>query len=98
LIFFHRHPRAFLISDRLAQYVGYDVPQVAASLETLIAAGLLRRSPDATHPARLYVFTRGSPRGGWLSSLLRSAATREGRLAVVHALKQRSSREASGDS
>ena len=89
LLFFYRHPRAFLISERLADYVGYDLPQVAQSLENLITARLLRRSPDSTHPARLYVLTPGSTLGGWLSSLLRIAATREGRLAVIHALKQR---------
>ena len=89
LLFFNRHPRAFLISERLAQYVGYDLPQVDKSLETLIAAGLLRRSPDSTHPARLYVLSRRSTLGGWLSSLLRIAATREGRLTVMHALKER---------
>ena len=91
LLFFHRHPEAFLISERLAQYVGYDLPQVAQSLETLITAGLLRQSPNSTHPARLYVLTRGSTRGGCLSSLLQIATTREGRLAVIHALKQRPS-------
>lgn len=91
LLFFSRHPRAFLISERLAQYVGYEPPQVDQSLETLINAGLLRQSPDSTHPAQLYVLTRGSALGGWLSSLLRIAATREGRLAIIHALKQRQS-------
>lgn len=97
LLFFYRHPRAFLLGERLAQYVGYDVPQVAQSLETLITAGLLRRSRGSTHLARLYVLTPGSTLGGWLSSLLRFAATREGRLAVIHALKQRqSSRPSSG--
>jgi AcrR family transcriptional regulator len=97
LLFFHRHPRAFLISERLAQYVGYDLPQVAQSLETLITAGLLRRLRDSADPAQLYVLTPGSMLGGWLSSLLRIAATREGRLAVIDALKQRPSRAASGD-
>jgi hypothetical protein len=96
LLFFRRHPRAFLISERLAQYVGYDLPQVEQSLEALINAGLLRRSPDSTQPARLYVLARGSPLGGWLSSLLRSAATREGRLAVIHALNQRPSPRPAG--
>ena len=91
LLFFYRHPRAFLINERLAAYVGYDLQQVEQSLETLITAGLLRRSPDSTQPARLYVLTPGSTLGGWLSSLLRRAATREGRLAVIHALKQRQS-------
>ena len=91
LLFFDRHPRAFLIRERLAEYVGYDLTQVEDSLETLITAGLLRRSPGSTHPAQLYVLTRGSTLGGWLSSLLRIAATREGRLTVIHVLKQRQS-------
>ncbi len=90
LLFFYRHPQAFLKSERLAEYVGYDLPQVERSLETLMTAGFLRQSPDSTRPARLYVLTRSSSAlGGWLSSLLRIAATREGRLAVIHALKQR---------
>jgi hypothetical protein len=96
LLFFHRHPRAFLISERLAQYVGYDLRQVAQSVETLTTTGLLRRSPDSTHPARLYVLTPRSPLGRWLSSLLTIAATRDGRLAVIHALKQRPSPAPSG--
>ena len=87
LLFFYRHPQAFLKSERLAEYVGYDLPQVERSLETLMTAGLLRKSPDSTRPARLYVLAR-STLGGWLSSLLRVAATRDGRLAVIHALKQ----------
>ena len=90
LLFFYRHPQAFLNSERLAVYVGYDLPQVVRSLETLMTAGLLRQSPDSTRPARLYVLRRGSGTlGGSLSSLLRIATTREGRLAVIRALKQR---------
>jgi hypothetical protein len=92
LLFFNRHPQAFLKSERLAEYVGYDLPQIERSIETLMTAGLLRQSPDSTRPARLYVLTRSSSSlGGWLSSLLRIAATREGRVAVIHALKQRPS-------
>jgi DNA-binding MarR family transcriptional regulator len=91
LLFFYRHPRAFLISERLAAYVGYDLAQVDQALEILITAGLLRRSPDSTDPARLYVLAQESRLGGWLSSLLQIAATREGRLAVIQALKQRQS-------
>jgi hypothetical protein len=89
LLFFHRHPRAFLIGESLAQYVGYELPQVAKSLDALITAGVLRRSPDSAHPARLFVLTPGSTLGEWVSSLLRFATTRQGRLAVIHALKQR---------
>src|SRR2546426_4848583 len=36
LLFFSRHPRAFLLSERLAEYVGYDLTQVMQSLETLL--------------------------------------------------------------
>jgi hypothetical protein len=97
LLFFHRHPRAFLISERLATYVGYDLPLVVQSLETLMAAGLLRRSADSTQPARLFVLTRGSPLGRRLSSLLRIAATREGRLALIQALKERQTSAPSGN-
>ena len=89
LLFFYRHPRSFLISERLAAYVGYDLAQVDQALEILITAGLLRRSPDSTDPARLYVLAQESRLGGWLSSLLQIAATREGRLAVIQALKPR---------
>jgi hypothetical protein len=97
LLFFYRHPQAFLKSERLAVYVGYDLPQVERSLETLMTAGLLRQSPDSSRPARLYVLTRArSTLGGSLSSLLRIAATREGRLAVIQALKQRQSGGPSG--
>lgn len=92
-----RHPRAFLLGERLAQYVGYELPQVTQSLETLITAGLLRRSQDSTQLAGLYVLTPDSTLGGWLASLLRFATTREGRLAVNQALKQRRSSRPSGD-
>ena len=97
LLFFYRHPLAYLQSERLAQYVGYDMPQVERSLETLMTAGLLQKSEESTSPARLYVLKNSSSTlGGWLASLLRIAATREGRLAVIHALKQRPSPGLSG--
>lgn len=85
LLFFHRHPRAFLFSERLAAYVGHELPQVTQSLGTLITAGLLQRSRDSTRPEQLYVLTRRSPlaggsrrscesqqheTAGWLSSTL----------------------------
>ena len=96
LLFFSRHPQAYLKSERLADYTGYDLPQVGQSLEILITAGLLRQSPDSTRPARLYVLERGSLLGQRLSSLLRTAASPAGRLAVIDALKQRSSGRSGG--
>src|SRR5256886_13741322 len=70
LLFFSRHPRAYLLTERLAEYVGYELPQVAQSLETVITARLLRRSPDSTHPAPLYLLTPGSTPGGGASGPL----------------------------
>lgn len=91
LLFFYRHPQAYLKTERLAGYAGYDLPQVVQSLETLMTAGLLRQSPDSSRPARLYVLARPSTLGRSLSSLLQIASTREGRLAVIHTLKRRQS-------
>src|SRR2546428_13268744 len=45
LLFFSRQPRAFLVSPRLAQYVGYDLPQFPPTLDTLIATALIQPSP-----------------------------------------------------
>src|SRR2546426_8724069 len=83
LLFFSRHPRAFLLSERLAEYVGYELPQVAQSLETVITAGLLRRSPDSTHPPPLYLLTPGRTPGGGVSSLPRIAPPPESRPAAI---------------
>ena len=86
LLFFYRHPRAVLSSERLALYVGYDLSQIAKSLETLIEGGLLTRMQRPTAGARMYVLAKDGPRGGGLDALLRLAATREGRLATRAAL------------
>ncbi|HWN42932.1 MAG TPA: hypothetical protein VNW71_11980, partial [Thermoanaerobaculia bacterium] len=85
LIFFHRHPRAVLPSERQALYVGYELSGVAKSLETLIAAELLTRV-QRTGGARMYLLTDGGPLGGWVDALLRLASTRGGRLLVLAVL------------
>ena len=82
LLFFHRHPRAILTSERLAAYVGYDLNQLARSLDLLTEAGLLARSQNPTHAARLYVLK--TPETGWLASVLDIASTREGRQKLLH--------------
>ena len=89
LLFFRRHPRAVLPTDRLALYVGYEVGAVAKSLEVLIGASLLSRVQGPTRNARMYVLTSGGPFGGWRDALLRLASTRAGRLAVLAALSAR---------
>jgi hypothetical protein len=85
LLFFHRHPRAILTSERLAAYVGYDLDQLARSLDLLTDAALLERSQNPTHPARLYVLK--TPETGRLASVLDIASTRDGREKLIHAMK-----------
>jgi hypothetical protein len=89
LLFFHRHPRAVLTSERLALYAGYELSQVAKSLEILIAGELLTRAQRPTGTARMYLLTVSGPLGGWVDALLRLASTRDGRLAVIGALSRR---------
>jgi hypothetical protein len=86
LVFFARHPRTLMPSEQLASFLGYEQAQVAESLDVLIEAKFLERTPNSTHPARLYVFAVNGPSGGWLPALLRHAATRDGRLAIRRAL------------
>jgi hypothetical protein len=86
LLVFHRHPRVVLSSERLAIYIGHELPRVAQSLDTLIGAGLLSRTQRAGGVERMYVLVSWGAPGGWLDALLRLASTREGRLAVLAAL------------
>jgi hypothetical protein len=83
LIFFARHPRTLLTSEQLATFLGYELPQIAASLELLLDAGYLTRTQNRAHAARLYVFSVGAGTGGWLPALLELASTREGRLILL---------------
>ncbi len=91
LIFFARHPRSLLSSDQLALFLGYGVKDIAASLDLLLAAGFVTRTPNYKHAARLYVFAVNPPGGGWLPELKKLASTREGRVALIWAIRQRSS-------
>lgn len=93
LVFFHRHPRAILTSERLAAYVGYDLNQLARSLDLLNTAGLLERSQNPTHAARLYVLK--TPETGWLSSVLEIASTREGRQKLLQTMREAVERDGS---
>jgi hypothetical protein len=86
ILFFHRHPCALLTSDRLAAYVGYDLNQVGQSLDRLTDAGLVERSQNPTHAARMYVLK--TPESGWLTSLLDIASTREGRRDLIQAIRE----------
>ena len=89
LVFFHRHPRAFLNTFDLAQRVGYDTAEIDCSIENLLGAGLVTSSkPRESATARLYEFTPGRwatvlPRFLWVAS------TADGRRALRRALVTR---------
>lgn len=89
LLFLRRHPRAVLTSERLALYVGYGLAEVAESLERLIEAELVVRVQKPTGSARMYLLATPGDLGGWLDTLLQFASTRNGRLAVLAALRAR---------
>lgn len=97
LLFFVRHPRALLASEQIAAFVGYGLSDIAASLDVLLAAGLLRRTQHPAHAARMYRFAAGGTTDDWLPALLRLASTRAGRLALMQALAP-SAREGTGGS
>lgn len=88
LIFFARHPKALLASESLASFIGYDLKNIADSLDVLMAAGLLARVQTPAHAARLYVFAPDDTHGDWLPSLVALASTREGRLALRRGLRR----------
>lgn len=90
VLFFSRHPRTLITSDDLSRFVGYDRQRIARSLDSLIGGGIVRRSQNDGHAARMYVLETTGPAGGWLPSLLSAASTREGRAAIIAALVARS--------
>ena len=90
LVFFARHPRVLLASEQLAILLGYDVTQIASSLDRLQRAGILMVSENPAYIARKYVFAAGGQNAVWLPELLQIASTREGRLALMRELRERS--------
>jgi hypothetical protein len=91
LLFFARHPRSLVTSEQLAAWLGYDLTQIAESLEALLDLSIVTRTQNRAHAARMYVFTIGASSGGWLPRLLESASTRTGRLALRDELSRRAS-------
>ena len=89
LLFFARHPRSLITSEQLAAWLGYELKQIADSLEVLLTAETLTRTLNPTHAARMYVLNIGGGGSGWLPSLLAYATTREGRLAMIEVLSSR---------
>lgn len=89
LLFFHRHPRALLTGEEFTACLGYDRERIANSIEGLIEAGLLTRSQNPAHAARLYVLNVGGVSGRLLSSLASIAITRAGREDAMRLLHSR---------
>src|SRR5262249_22273747 len=96
LLFFAAHPRTLLASETLASYLGYELKQIADSLEILLAAGLIKRTQSAAHAARLYLLVTDGSSPEWLRPLLEVASTRQGRAMLKNALKQRPHEGTSG--
>ena len=96
LVFFHRHPHVLLTSEQLAARAGYDLKQVARSLDFLIARGLLRRRLSHARVTRVYFFRTG---GGedWVERLLRLGLTPDGRSVLIRLLGERASRAAAAE-
>ena len=86
LVFLHRHPRTLLTSEQLAAFVGYDIKEIAKSLETIIEAGLLERTQNPMHAARMYLLVLDGHGYDGIRDLLKLAATRNGRRGILQAL------------
>ena len=97
LVFFHRHPRVLLTSEQVAVFLGYDMKKIAKAIEAFVEEGLLERTQNPAHAARLYVLILHGPQGGGLTSLLNLASTRQGRqeiLALLGPVRSETSRAA----
>lgn len=86
LVFLHRHPRALLTNEQLAAFAGYDMKQVAQTIDSFINAGLLERTQNPKHAARMYLLVLDGPQGDDLMALLKVASTRQGRREVLNML------------
>ena len=94
LVFFARHPLTLLAREQLVLLLGYEPTEITTSLGLLQRAGLLIASEDPTYVAQKYVFA--AQNAEWLPDLLQLASTRQGRLVLMRALRQRSAGETGG--
>lgn len=97
LVFLHRHPRTLLTIEQLAVFVGYDAKQVAKVIDVFIDAGVLERTHNPTHAARMYLLVLNGPQGGGLTTLLQLASTRQGRRNILEVLGPEQSQAAPVD-
>jgi hypothetical protein len=92
LLFFVRHSHTFLTSEALARFLGYDLPQIADSIDYLADQGLITQMQTPAHAARLYVLAADGPQPEWLQSIIQTACTRTGRLSLIEAMRRRAER------
>jgi predicted transcriptional regulator len=87
MLFFDRHPDALMTSEQLASFVGYELSQIARSLDLLVQRQLLQRSQTLTHFSRLYRFR--ADHAGEVREILTAAVTIEERRQMRQILRQR---------
>ena len=64
LVFLHRHPRTLLTSEQVSALVGYNLREIAKSIDAFIEAGLLERTAQQSmHAARMFVLLLSKPTG-----------------------------------
>lgn len=84
LLFLHRHPRALLTSEQVAEFVGYSSKLIGAAIEAFIGDGLLERtSQHGTHAARMFLLQVDGQSQGGIRALLQLASSRQGRQSVL---------------
>ena len=66
--------------------MGHDIKEIAKSLEAFIEAGLLERTQNPMHAARMYLLVLDGPHHDGIRDLLKFASTRSGRRNVLLAL------------
>jgi hypothetical protein len=86
LMFLYRHPRTLLANEQLAVFVGYDMTQIAKAIETFIEAGLVEKTQNSMHAARMYLLLLEAPHMGGLRALLDLASTQKGRRQILQIL------------
>jgi hypothetical protein len=92
LVYLFRHADALVTGEHVADAVGSDLKDVAASLDSFVFAGLLKRKLSRTDGPQMYVFAVGRPAEGPLASLLQLASSRPGRLEILEALANQGTR------
>ena len=78
LMFFARHPRTLVTSEQLATWLGYELRQIAPSLEVLLESGWLTRSQSPAHAAR-NVRARHGRRQQWMAPFAADGRVHSGR-------------------